>query len=32
MRDCRLQGIEAVVQGQQRVPTEGHDDRLVLDR
>ena len=32
MRDCRLQGIEAIVQGEQRMLTEGHDNRLVLDR
>jgi hypothetical protein len=28
----RLQGIEAIVERQQRVPAEGNDDRFVFDR
>jgi hypothetical protein len=32
MRDRGLQGVEAVVDRQQRVPPEGDDDSLVLDR
>src|SRR5690606_31885211 len=32
VRDRRLQGVEAVIQGQQRVPAKGDDDRLFLDR
>ena len=32
MRDGRLQGVQAVVQRQQRVPPEGDDDRLLFDR
>src|SRR5271163_879162 len=32
MRDRRLQSIEAIVERQERVPTEGDDDRLLLDR
>jgi hypothetical protein len=32
MRDRRLQGIEAIVERQQRVPPEGDDDCLILDR
>src|SRR5271166_4209459 len=32
MWNSRLQRIEAIVQGQQRMPAEGHDDRLLLDR
>src|ERR1700741_2807523 len=31
MRDRRLQGIEAIVERQQRVAAESDDDRLVLD-
>src|SRR6266567_7526867 len=31
MRDRRLQGIETVVERQQRMPSESDDDRLVLD-
>lgn len=31
MRDRRLQRVETVVQWQQRVATEGDDDRLFLD-
>ena len=31
VRDRRLQGIKAVVERQQRMPTEGNDDRLFLD-
>ena len=31
MRDGRLEGIEAIVQRQQRMLSEHHDDRLVLD-
>src|SRR6516225_10240929 len=30
--DGRLQRVEAIVQRQQRMPAECHDDRLVLDR
>ena len=30
MRDRRLQGVEAVVERQERVTAEGHDDRLLL--
>jgi hypothetical protein len=32
MRDRRLQSIETVVEWQQRVPTKGNDDGLVLNR
>jgi len=32
VRDGRLQGIEAIVQRQRRVPAEGNDDCLLLDR
>ena len=32
MRDRRLQGVEAIVERQQRMPAEGDDDRLLLDR
>jgi hypothetical protein len=32
MRDRRLQGIEAIVERQERVPAEGDEDRLLLDR
>lgn len=32
MWDGRLQGIEAVIQRQQRVPAERHDDCLVRGR
>ena len=32
VRDGRLQGVEAIVERQQRMATESHDDRLVLDR
>src|SRR6266496_5038416 len=32
MRDRRLQGVEAIVERQQRVPAEGDDDRLLFDR
>ena len=32
MRDRRLQGIEAVVERQERVPAESDDHRLLLDR
>src|SRR5215212_7274837 len=32
MRDRRLDGVEAVVERQQRVPAEGDDDRLLLGR
>ena len=32
VRDRRLQGVEAVVERQQRMPAEGDDDRLLLDR
>jgi hypothetical protein len=32
MRDCRLQRIEAIVQGEQRMLTEGHDNSLIFDR
>ena len=32
MRDRRLQRIEAVVERQQRMPPEGDDDGLLLDR
>ena len=31
MRDRRLQGIEAVVEGKQRVLPEGDNDRFFLD-
>jgi hypothetical protein len=31
MRDGRLQGIEAIVERQQRMPPESDDDRLFLD-
>lgn len=31
VRDRRLQGIEAVVQRQERVSAEGDDDRFLLD-
>src|SRR5436190_20376459 len=30
MADGRLQGVQAVIQGQQRVPPKGHDERLFL--
>ncbi len=29
VRDCRLQGVEAIVERQQRMPPEGDDDHLV---
>ncbi len=32
VRDRGLQGLEAIVQRQQSVPTEGNDDGLFLDR
>ncbi len=32
MRDCRLQSIETVVERQKRVPSEGDDHSLFLDR
>ena len=32
MWDGRLQGVKAIVQRQQRVPAEGDDDRLLLNR
>src|ERR1700730_12550164 len=32
MRDRRLQGIEAIVERQERMAAEGDDDRLLLDR
>jgi hypothetical protein len=32
MRDRRLQGIEAIVERQERVTAEGDEDRLLLDR
>jgi hypothetical protein len=32
VRDRRLQGIETVVERQQRVPAKRDDDSLVLDR
>lgn len=32
MRDGWLQGVQAVIQRQQRVPPEGYNDRLFLDR
>ena len=32
MRDRRLQGVEAVVERQEGVRSEGDDDRLVFDR
>ncbi len=32
MRDRRLQGVETVVERQQRVLSKGDDDRLVLKR
>ncbi len=32
MRDCRLEGIEAIIQRQQRVLTKGNDDCLFLER
>jgi hypothetical protein len=32
MRDGRLEGVEAVVERQQRMPAKGYDDRLVLQR
>lgn len=32
MRDRRLQGIETVIEGKQRMPAVGDDDGLVLDR
>src|SRR5215211_2145710 len=32
MRNGGLEGIEAVVQRQERVPPKGNDDRLLLDR
>ena len=30
VRDCRLQGIQAVVEGQRRVLAERHDDSFVF--
>ena len=30
MRDCRLNGVEAVIQRQERVPSESNDNRLFL--
>src|ERR1700690_854802 len=32
MRDRRLQGIETIIERQQRVPAKGDDDRLLPDR
>src|SRR5208283_4055617 len=32
VRDCRLQGIEAIIEGEQRMVSEGDDDRFFLDR
>jgi hypothetical protein len=32
VRNGGLEGVEAVVEGQQRVMAEGHDDGLILDR
>lgn len=32
MRDRRLQGVKAIVQREERMPAEGDDDRLVLNR
>ena len=32
MGDCWLQGLEAVVEWQQRVLAKGNDDGLILDR
>ena len=32
MRDCRLQGVQAVVQRQQSMPAKRDNDRLFLDR
>jgi hypothetical protein len=32
MRDRRLEGVKAVVQRQQRMPSERDDDRLFFDR
>ena len=31
VRDRRLQGVKAIIERQQRMATESHDDRLVLD-
>ncbi len=31
-RNCRLQGIEAIVERQQHMPAEGDDDRFVFHR
>ena len=32
MRDGRLQGIEAIVEGQQRMATKGDDQRFLVGR
>jgi hypothetical protein len=32
VRDRRLEGIEAIVEGQERLPPERDDDRLLVDR
>ncbi|MDB5369795.1 MAG: hypothetical protein JWP20_1353 [Roseomonas sp.] len=32
VRDGRLQGVEAVIKRQQRVPPEGDDHSLILNR
>jgi hypothetical protein len=31
MRDRCLQGVEAIIERQERVPAEGDDDRLLLE-
>src|SRR6185312_16044575 len=31
MRDCRLRSVETIVKRQQRLPSEGDHDRLLLD-
>src|SRR4051812_42682927 len=32
MRNCRLGGVQAVIERQKRMPAEANDDRLFLDR
>src|SRR3954451_22234693 len=32
MRDCRLGGVQAVIERQKRMPAGANDDRLFLDR
>ena len=32
MRDGRLQCVQAIIERQKRMPAEGDDDRLFLDR